>query len=120
MQVSYSTYVGKMRKQLKDAYELVTTATACASEGNKLRYDRYDKMVHPQSLSLGDRVLIKNLGLTGKHKLADHWHSVPYVVESQLSDLPVYQLVPESGNGSKKTIHKKTYPAFETLSKNEW
>lgn len=31
---------------------------------------------------------------------------MPYVVESQLSNLPVYKLVPVSGNGPKKVLHR--------------
>lgn len=101
--ISYGKYVERMRQQLKDAYELATAESARANKKNKLRYD---KRMHLQSLSPGDRVLIQNLGLKGKHKLADRWHSVPYVVESQLSNLPVYKLVPESGNGPKKVLHR--------------
>ncbi|KAF7695844.1 hypothetical protein HF521_005938, partial [Silurus meridionalis] len=66
--VTYGSYVEGMRQQLKDAYELASAASARANRGNKRRYD---KKVHSQGLNPGDRVLIQNLGLKGKHKLAD-------------------------------------------------
>lgn len=100
---AYGKYVERMRQQLKEAYELATNASARANQENKLRYN---KKVRRQSLNPGDRVLIQNLVLKGKHKLADRWHSMPYVVESQLSNLPVYKLVPVSGNGPKKVLHR--------------
>ena len=45
-------------------------------------------------------------GLQGKHKLADRWASTPYVVESQMSNLPVFHLKPESGDGPIKILHQ--------------
>ncbi|KAI5085620.1 hypothetical protein C0J45_23669, partial [Silurus meridionalis] len=66
--VTYGNYVERIRHQLMNAYELANAASARANRGNKLRYD---KKVHSQCLNPGDRVLIQNLGLKGKHKLAD-------------------------------------------------
>ncbi len=68
MPVRYGKYVERMRQQLKDAYELANAASAPANKKNKRRYDQ---KVHPHSLSPGDRILIQNFGLKGKHKLAD-------------------------------------------------
>lgn len=53
----------------------------------------------------GDRVLIRNLVLKGKHKLADYWDSTPYVVGSQMQNLPVFRLKPENGDGSITILH---------------
>lgn len=78
---TYLKYVTEMRKELKAAYELAECATVKQNKGNKQRYD--EKIKFTQLLP-GDRVLIHNLGLQGKHKLADRWVSTPYVVESQM------------------------------------
>ncbi|KAK0133373.1 Paraneoplastic antigen Ma1 [Merluccius polli] len=67
-----------------------------SSDAVKVRY---------HSLSPGDRVLIRNLGFKGKHKLADRWGSCPYVVDGQLADLPVYRLKPVD-DGPIKVMHR--------------
>lgn len=66
----------------------------------------YDRRVKHQILEKGDRVLIKNLALTGKHKLQDRWNSLPYIVQEKLSNLPVYRLKPETGTGGIRTLHR--------------
>lgn len=50
--------------------------------------------------------MIRNLGLQGKHKLADSWKSTPYIIESQLPGLPVFRLRLEEGNGPEKVLHR--------------
>ena len=46
------------------------------------------------SLEPGDRVLVRNIGLKGKQKLADHWEHSPYIVKRQpMEGIPVYLLV---------------------------
>lgn len=100
---SYQRYVNNMRKELKAAYELAEITAGKKNEGNK---KRYDQKVHYSHLSPGDRVLIRNLGLQGKHKLADRWSSVPYIVESQMPNLPVFRLRPEDGDGPVKILHR--------------
>lgn len=49
--------------------------------------------------------MIRNLGLQGKHKLADRWASNLYVVDSQIPNLPVFRLRPEDGNRPVKFLH---------------
>ncbi|KAL6460364.1 hypothetical protein MHYP_G00303300 [Metynnis hypsauchen] len=100
---TYLRYITDIRKELKTAYELAEAAAAKQNKGNK---QRYDKKIKFSQLLPGDRVLIRNLGLQGKHKLADRWNSTPYVVESQMSNLPVFRLKPEDGSGPIKTLHR--------------
>lgn len=102
-QETYLKYVTEMRKELKAAYELAESIAAKQNEGNKRRYDQ---KIRCSQLLPGDRVLIRNLGLQGKHKLADRWASNPYVVDSQMPDLPVFRLKPEDGNGPIKILHR--------------
>ena len=47
-------------------------------------------------MSVGDRVLVRNVGFKGKHKLADEWARDPYVVVSQPnSDNSVFKVKKE-------------------------
>ncbi|MGH0155154.1 UNVERIFIED_CONTAM: hypothetical protein FKN15_028521 [Acipenser sinensis] len=100
---SYLRYVSRMRRELQAAYKLAQATADKMNEGNKVRYDQ---KVRYHSLNPGDRVLIRNLGFKGKHKLANRWSSQPYIVESQMSELPVYHLKPENGEGPKKILHR--------------
>lgn len=88
---------------MKAAYELVESIAAEQKKGKKWQYDQ---KVRFSQLLPGDSVLIRNLGLQGKHKLADHWVSNPYVVESQMPNLPVFQLRPEDGSRPMKILHR--------------
>lgn len=66
----------------------------------------FDLKVRVQDLQPGDRVLLRNLGVPGKHKLTDQWRSQPYIVYKQLPELPVYQIRPEGKTGPLKTWHR--------------
>lgn len=74
----YLQYVDKLKSDLKKAYKLAVTAVNKSHDKNK-RYN--DNRMRDQVLEKGDRVLIQALGLPGKHKLGDKWHSDTYVVE---------------------------------------
>ncbi|XP_076850337.1 uncharacterized protein LOC143500204 [Brachyhypopomus gauderio] len=101
--VSHSRYVEELRKDLQSAYELAKKASNQVHLRNKRNYE---KLLRPQVLDTGDRVLLKNLGLKGKHKLQSRWSSFPYVVVGKIPDLPVYRIKPESGMGREKTMHR--------------
>lgn len=100
---TYLKYVSDMKKQLQAAYKVAESTAGKQNHENK---QRYDKKIRYTQLMPGDRVLIRNLGLHGKHKLADRWVSTPYVVESQMSNVPVFRLKPESGDGPNKILHR--------------
>lgn len=59
----------------------------------------FNLRVRVQDLQHDDRVLLRNLGVPEKHKLADHWKPQPYVICKQLPGLPVYQSWPEGSTG---------------------
>lgn len=51
-------------------------------------------------------MLLKNLGMKGKHKLENRWCDVPYVVVGKMPNLPVYRVKPQSGTSKLKTLHR--------------
>ena len=83
----HSKYVSKLKEDLQRAFKL---ASATADQTHQRNKKSYDKRVIFQNLEPGDRVLLKNLGLKGKHKLQSRWSSVPYVVTEKMPNLPVY------------------------------
>ncbi|XP_029350188.1 uncharacterized protein LOC115036194 [Echeneis naucrates] len=101
--LQHHRYVANMREELRKAYQLAVDAASKNHERNKRLYDM---RVRNQILEKGDRVLVRNLGITGKHKLQDRWNSLPYVVLAQLPNLPVYRVKPERGTGIVKTMHR--------------
>ena len=100
---SYHDYVTKLKKNLQRAYSL---ATETANKNHQRNKQRHDKHVKEQVLDKGDRVLLRNFGVTGKHKLKCKWRPSPYVVVEQLPNLPVYRIKPERGLGAEKIIHR--------------
>ncbi len=66
---------------------------------------RNDKSVRASTLHKGDIVLVRSVQLRGKHKLADKWEGVVYVVVNQHGDLPMYKVWPETQTGPIQTLH---------------
>ena len=99
-----SEYVNRLREGLRRAYEL---ASAGARKAKAKQKQYYDQKAGSAALEPGDRVLVKNVGIRGKHKIADRWEQSPYVVLSQPNkDIPVYVVQAESGEGPKRTLHR--------------
>lgn len=74
------------------------------AERNKMRFDQ---RVKSSTLEKGDRVLIRNVWLCGKHKLEDKWEKDIYVVVSRAGDLPVYTVQPENNPSARsRTLHR--------------
>lgn len=84
---SYSQYVQSFRSRLEESYQLTSKNAAKSAERNKMQFDQH---VKPSMLEKGDRVLIWNVRLHGKHKLEDKWEKDIYIVVSRAGDLPVY------------------------------
>lgn len=99
----HSSYVTKLKEHLQKAYLMAAEASNKTHLRNK---KAYDKRLGFQSLEPGDRVLLKNLGLRGKHKLENRWCDVPYVIVENMPNLPVYKVKPQSGKGKLKTLHR--------------
>lgn len=100
---SHSKYVQGLKNRLEESYKVATRNAAKVAERNK---KRYDKRVVASTLEVGDRVLVKNVHLKAKDKLADKWEPDVYVVTKKAGDLPVYTVKPERKDGSLRTLHR--------------
>lgn len=73
---------------MKVAYKLASKGAGRISDKNN---SNYDQGVRFSRLEMGDRVLVRNVGLKGKNKLADKWDSDVYVIKDiPNSDIPVF------------------------------
>ena len=66
-------------------------------------------------MDVGDRVLVRQVGLKGKHKLADRWKKIPYVVVPN-AGIPVYKVKKESGDSIVKALHRNMLLPFSAIS----
>ena len=77
----------------------------------------YDCKVREATVGVGDRMLIRKVGLKGKNKLADKWNKHPYIVIEVLNEgVPVYKVQRESGDLMVKTIHRNMLLPFSAIS----
>ncbi|XP_064645964.1 uncharacterized protein LOC135499233 [Lineus longissimus] len=65
-----STYVQDLKDKLDAAYRIASGNAEKSSTANKTRYNC---RVRVHQLFKGDSVLVKNVSIRGKHKLANHW-----------------------------------------------
>ena len=100
---SHSQYVQTLKSRLQESYKMATTNAAKTASRNKTRYD---KRVTASDLDVGDRVLIRNVRLRGKHKISDKWEATVHVVVSRAGTLPVYTVKPENHEGPLRTLHR--------------
>lgn len=100
---SHSQYVQTLKTHLQESYELAVKNAAKTAERNKIRFDKH---VTESTLDVGDRVLVRNVRLRGKHKLADKWEGTVHVVVNRRADLPVYTVKPENQDGPLRTLHR--------------
>ncbi|MCG7878261.1 MAG: DDE-type integrase/transposase/recombinase [Candidatus Thiodiazotropha taylori] len=101
---SYGDYVSDLKDKITFAFEKVQTN---ADKSRDKQKKHYDLKARAAKLSVGDRVLVKVLAHEGKHKLADKWTTDVYVVTSQPNtDIPVYKVKKENGDGSERTLHR--------------
>ncbi|KAK7922047.1 hypothetical protein WMY93_008949 [Mugilogobius chulae] len=101
---SHSQYVKDLRARLEQSYQLASKSAEKSALRNK---SRFDSRVTPSSLEVGDRVLVRNVRLRGKHKLEDKWERDVFVVLSRSGDLPVYRVRPENNaHAPIRTLHR--------------
>ncbi|RXN31226.1 Retrovirus-related Pol polyprotein from transposon 412 [Labeo rohita] len=100
---SHSQYVKSLKDRLEESYRLATRNVLKVAGRNKRRFDRN---VVASVLDVGDRVLVRNVRLRGKHKIADRWEPNVYVVLRKSSGIPVYTVCPEGKEGPVRTLHR--------------
>jgi len=101
----YGQYVSKIRDNLKKAYELAICNTGTSQQRQK---SNHDIRARAAVLEAGDRVLVKVLAVKGRNKIGDRWEEDPFVVIEQLNtDIPVYRVQKENGEGPIRTLHRK-------------
>ncbi|KAK7503344.1 hypothetical protein BaRGS_00005265 [Batillaria attramentaria] len=66
-----------------------------------------DTSAYAAELHVGDRVLVRKLGIRVESKISDKWEKDVYVVLSKVEVLPVYTVQIEKGSGPKRTLHRK-------------
>ena len=113
---SHSQYIQKLKTNLEESYRIASRNAAKTASRNKARFD---KRVTESTLTIGDRVLVRNVRLRGKHKLADKWEFDIYVVVNRTGDLPVYTVQPEGKNGPRRTLHRDLLLPCGFLSNND-
>ncbi|XP_052002413.1 uncharacterized protein LOC127657592 [Xyrauchen texanus] len=100
---SHSKYVTSLKNRLEESYKLALENSMKVAERNK---KRFDSNVVVSVLEVGDRVLVRNVRLRGKQKLADKWESDVYIVLKKVQDVPVYTICPEGTDSPVRTLHR--------------
>ena len=111
-------YVRKLKERLTFAYRKAQEQSKKAAARNKIKYDMNARN---SILEPGDLVLVRNVGIRGKNKLADRWEHEPYLVlEQPNEDIPVYR-VQRTDTRSKKTrlLHRNLLLPFMGLPRFE-
>ena len=104
MTACQSKYIQELREPLVRAYDIASKAAEKARSKQK---EGYDIRTRGATLELGDRVLVKVVAHDGKHKIADRWEDDVYIIMDQPNtDVPVYTVQKESGEGRKRTLHR--------------
>ncbi|CAL9706791.1 unnamed protein product [Knipowitschia caucasica] len=101
--VTHLQYVESLKKRIEESYKLASQNAQKVADKNKARFDR---KITVSELEPGDRVLVRNVRLRGKNKLADKWEKEIYVVVKRAGNLPVYTVEPESKQGPSRTVHR--------------
>ena len=108
------SYGKKLKTRMQFAYDVAAKHASKVADKNKSIYDR---RIRETALEVGDRVLVRKVGLQGKQKLADRWEEEPYIVLSQPDpSSPVFK-VREEGNASSKirTLHRNMLLPFNAI-----
>lgn len=100
---SQSQYVKNLKSYLTESYNLAIKNAKKVADKNK---KRFDMKVRESCLEVGDRVLVRNLRLRSKHKLADRCEPTVYVVQKRAGELPVYTICPGGQDGPTRTLHR--------------
>ena len=111
--VSQDHYAIKLKKRLQFAYKVASKEAEKSSQRHKANYDL---KVREATLDVGDRVLIRQVGFKGRHKISDKWVKDPYViVDIPISGIPVFKVQKESDSSVTKTLHRNMLLPFSAI-----
>ena len=96
----YPAYIASLRDRLILAYQKVIKESRKSAAHSKQSHDSRACQAANQAVNL---VLVSNLSIRGKHKLADRWEEYPYQVVECIPGLPVYKV--QDKNGKKRVLH---------------
>ena len=119
MNVTASTKcVQQLCERLKCIYK---TAQHVIEKENKRHKQNYDHKVRCTQLEVGDMVLLKRMGIRGKHKIQDHWKKTISHLDGQpYVGLPVSRITPVAGEVKVKLCTKTCYSYLEaTLMRSQ-
>jgi hypothetical protein len=103
-QQDVTQYTEDLKSKLETAYQSATEQACKSADRQKGHYDR---KVRGAAAQVGDRVLVRNVGLRGKQKLANKWEDHIYRVKEQPSkDFPVFSVKREDGLGRTRVLHR--------------
>ena len=103
--LKHDEYSEKWKAAMEEAYLIArNNAKKNAAQGKK----NYDQKIFGANLSVGDRVLVRNLSERGgTGKMRSHWEQDVHVIVSKMNDdLPVYAVRPEKGGGRERVLHR--------------
>ena len=92
-----------IRANLEVAYRIASEA---ANNARVRQANNYNKKVRGDTIDVGDFVLVRNVGLKGRQKLADKWKNQLHIVTKQPNpDIPVFVVRPEDG-AAERVLHR--------------
>ena len=110
---THTEYVRKLRQRLHFAYQKASKEAQKSVAHHK---SGYDLKARSSVIEPGDRVLVRNVGIRGKHKLADRWEHTPYIVKDQPNpDIPVYAVQQEGSRKKPRILHRNLLLPFMGL-----
>ena len=98
-------YVRELQERLVQAHALADEHAKKQGKSNKVRYDR---KVRPSGLRVGGKVLLRNVAIHERRKLANNWLPDVYLVLRQQGgdSSPVFVVRREDGKGGERTLHR--------------
>ena len=100
----YGSFVSSLQERLSRSYKLAQGKSSIEKCRHKAMYDRKTKGA---TINTGDRVLVRNVGLRGKNKLADLYEIDIYeVIEQPNVNVPVFKVQKEGSKGPVRTLHR--------------
>ena len=109
-------FIKDLRERLCEAYKHAASNMAKHSQSNKMRYNKCAKA---PVLEEGDTVLIKNVHLRGKDKLANRWGDDIYVVLKKIDNSHVYRVKREGSDDPPRSLHRNLLLPYSKLAVQE-